>query len=360
LQKRRLGRTNLQASIVGFGGTWLSGIDKSVAVDVVKSAFGFGINYFDTARWDGDSEEKLGCALKDVRDQCIIATKTGSRTREESLEDLKNSLQLLQTSRVDILQLHGIDDEKTLTKAMGVGGVLQTCKRAQKEKLADFIGITGHKPQILIKAIKTGEFDMVLVPLNFITRQAEEDLLPIANDLDVGVVAMKALSAKTSNLVTCLYQPSLSLVSDEPELRALFGQNSAEMVSSLLRYNLSKNVTSTIVGMRSLVEVETAAKAGINYKGLTAKEQKRFTIKLGAYCRDCALCMPCLKKINIPAILRFHSFYVDFELKNWARKLYSGLEIKANKCTQCGACQQRCPYNLPIEDMLKKAHQNLA
>ena len=164
MQKRRLGRTNLQVSIVGFGGTWISELPRPEAVRVVQKAFELGINYFDTARWDGDSEEKLGAALKDVRDQCVIATKTGSRTKKESLEDFKSSLKLLQTDHVDIIQLHGIDDEKTLAKAMGPDGALQTCKEAQKEGLADFIGITGHKPRVLTKAIKTGEFDTVLGP----------------------------------------------------------------------------------------------------------------------------------------------------------------------------------------------------
>jgi predicted aldo/keto reductase-like oxidoreductase len=357
LQTRRLGRTNLQASIVGFGGTWISEIDKPTATDVVRRAFELGINYFDTARWDGDSEEKIGHALKDVRDKCIIATKTGSRTKKESLDDIKSSLQLLQTDHVDIIQLHGIDDEKTLTKAISSDGALQTCKEAQKKKLANFIGITGHKPQILTKAIKTGEFDTVLVPLNVITRQAEEELLPIAKDLNVGVMAMKPLSAKTSNLITCMYQPSLSLISDEPELKALLGQNKEQMVRSLIRYNLSKDIASTVIGLRSVFEVETAVNAETNYQGLTATEQKRFAFKLGAYCRDCGMCMPCPEKINIPAMLRFDSFYSIYGLKNWARKLYTGLEVKFDKCSQCGACQQKCPYNLPIERMLKEAHE---
>jgi predicted aldo/keto reductase-like oxidoreductase len=359
VQKRRLGRTNLQVSIVGFGGTWISEIDKPTAVNVVKKAYDCGINYFDTARWDGDSEEKIGTALKDVRDHCVIATKTGSRTKKESLEDFKNSLKLLQTDHVDIIQLHGIDDEKTLKKAMGPDGALQTCKEAQKEGLATFIGITGHRPNVLVKAIKTGEFDTVLVPLNVITRQAEEELLPAAKALDVGVVAMKPLSAKTSNLITCLYQPSLSLLSNEPELKALLGQNNSETVSSLLRYNLSREISLTIPGLRSVAEVETATKAGENYHGLTEQEQKRFSFQLGNYCRDCASCMPCPEKVNIPAILRFESFYSVYGLKNWACKLYGGLEVKADKCTHCGLCQPKCPYNLPIEKMLKEAQEKL-
>ena len=141
MQKRRLGRTNLQVSIVGFGGTWISELNIPDAVGVVRRAYDLGINYFDTAKLDGDSEEKIGAALHDVRDQCVIATKTGSRTKRESLEDFKSSLRRLQTDRLDIIQLHGIDDEKTLAKAMSAEGSLQTCKEARRKGLADFIGI---------------------------------------------------------------------------------------------------------------------------------------------------------------------------------------------------------------------------
>lgn len=361
LQKRRLGRTNLQVSIVGFGGTWISEIDQAAAVNVVQRAFDLGINYFDTAKWDGDSEEKMGRALKDVRDHCILATKTGSRTKKESLDDFKSSLKRLQTDRLDIIQLHGIDDEKTLQKAMSQDGVLQTCKQARREGLVDFIGITGHKPKVLKKAIETGEFDTVLVPLNVITRQAEEELLPAAKALDVGVAAMKPLSAKTSNLITCLYNPSLSLVSDEPELKALLGESNGEMVSSALRYVLSRDIAVTIPGLRSISEVETAVSVGEGYEGLTACEKERFSFKLGTqYCRDCGQCMPCPEKVNIPATLRFESFYSCYGLKKWAKKLYNGLEIKADKCSGCSECEPKCPYNLPVTKLLKEAHLKLS
>ena len=224
MQKRRLGRTGLQVPIVGFGGTWIAQLSHLEASKVVRTAFDLGVRYFDTAKLDGDSEEKLGAARKGCRDECIIATKTGSRTRRESLQDVKESLKRLQTDHLDIIQLHGIDDEATLAKAISEDGVLQTCKEARRAGLVDFIGITSHKPRVLIKAIETGEFDTVLVPLNVVTRQALEELLPLARELDVGVAVMKPFSAKTSRLITCLYQPSLSLLSDEPELHALLGQ----------------------------------------------------------------------------------------------------------------------------------------
>ncbi len=360
MQKRRFGRTNLQVSIVGFGGTWISEVNADEAKKVVYRAFELGINYFDTARWDGDSEEKIGIALENVRDKCIIATKTGSRTKRESLEDFECSLRRLRTDSLDLIQLHGIDDEKTLEKAMSQDGALQTCKEARRKGLVDYIGITGHKPRVLVKAVESGEFDTVLVPLNIVTRQALEELVPAAKEHDVGVAAMKPLSAKTSKLITCLYKPSLSLISEEPELKALLGQNNNLMVNSALRYVLSQDIAVTIPGLRSIGEVEAAARAGTEFTALTEDEQKRFNIELGKnYCRDCGFCLSCPENIDVAAVLRFNTLSASYGLANWARKLYGGLEVKVDSCTECGECQRKCPYRLPIVGMLKEAHRNL-
>ena len=345
---------------MGFGGTWIAQLSCEEALKVVRRAFELGINYFDTAKLDGDSEEKIGAALKDVRDKCIVATKTGSRTKRESLEDLKESLQRLQTDRLDLIQLHGIDDEQTLKKATGQDGVLQTCKQARKEGLVDFIGITSHKPRVLVKAIETGEFDTVLVPINVVTRQAVEELVPCAKEHDVGVVVMKPLSAKTSKLITCLYNPSLSLVSDEVELKTLLGQDTNLMAQNALRFVLAQDVSVVIPGLKSTQEVEVAAKTGNEYAELTSNEAERFKVHFkGSYCRDCGFCFPCPENIDVAAVLRFHMLAQTYGLKNWAGKLYRGLEVKAEKCTGCKVCEPKCPYALPIVSMLKEADQTL-
>lgn len=360
LQKRKLGRTGLQVSIVGFGGTWISQLSMDKAVNVVQRAFELGINYFDTAKLDGDSEEKIGVALKDVRDECVLATKTASRTKSESLADFKSSLCRLKTDRLDLIQLHGIDDEKTLEKAMGPSGSLEMCKKARSEGLVDYVSITSHKPHVLIKAIETNEFDTVLVPLNVVTRQALEELIPLAKDLDIGVAIMKPLSAKTSKLVTCLYEPSLSLLSDEPELKTLLGQDNSSMVRNAIRFVLAQDVSVVVTGMKSIEEVETAAKVGEAYRGLTEDEEKRFRAQFdGKYCRDCGLCLPCPQNLDIAAILRFHTLSVTYGLKNWAKKLYDGLEVDVDECTKCGECEPKCPYKLPIICMLQEAQMCL-
>lgn len=361
MQKRRLGRTGLQVSSIGFGGTWISDLSNDEAEKVVRRAFDLGITYFDTAKLDGDSEEKLGSALKDVRDKCILATKTASRTKSESLADFKSSLQNLKTDYLDLIQLHGIDDTKTLRKAMGRNGSLEMCKKARSEGLVNFIGITSHKPNLLIEAIETNEFDTILVPLNIVTRQALEDLIPRAKELDVGVAIMKPLSAKTSRLITCLYNPSLSLISDEPDLKVLLGSNPDLMVNSALRFVLAQDVSVVVTGFKSIAEVEVAAQVGVNYEGLTVQEKNRFRANLdGDYCRDCGFCLPCPQNLDIAAILRFYTLYTGFGLRNWAKRLYSGLEVNVTNCTECAKCEPKCPYNLPVMSLLQKAKIDLS
>ncbi len=360
MQKRKLGRTGLEVSVVGFGATWISELPMDEAVKVVQRAFELGINYFDTAKLDGDSEEKIGEALKDVREECVLATKTASRTKSESLDDFKSSLRLLQTDRLDLIQLHGIDDAKTLQKAIDPGGSLEMCRKARSEGLVDFVGITGHKPRVLMQAIRTNEFDTVLVPINVITRQALEDLIPLAKDLDVGVIVMKPLMAKTSRLITCLYQPSLSLLSDEPELAKYLGTDIPSRVHNALSYVLDQDVSVALTGFKSVQEVETAAQVGNNYQPLSVEQNARFEVKFDQpYCRDCGLCLPCPENLDIAAILRFKTLYEAYGLKNWAKKLYKGLPVNTSQCSSCGECEPKCPYYLPVVSMLRDCHNDL-
>lgn len=353
LEKRKLGRTNLEVSVIGFGAMWLPELTTEESIKIVRKAIELGINYFDTARGYKDSEEKLGLALQGLRDECIIATKTGSKTRKESLKEVKKSLKALKTDKIDILQLHGIDDLQTLKKSMSSDGALKTCKEARSEGLVDFIGISSHRPNVLVEAIKTGEFDMVLVPLNIVTRQAIEVLLPVAKEHNIGVAVMKPLALKVANILTWRYKPSLSLLSDHPDLENLLGSNVTTRVQKALRFILAQDISTVVPGFKSVKEVELAAKVGEEFKKLTPEEEKLFRANLGKYyCRDCGLCLPCPKELNIPALLRFYDLAQIFNLKNWAKELYSGLKVKADKCDNCGICEPKCPYQIPIRKIL--------
>ena len=115
-----------------------------------------------------------------------------------------------------------------------------------------------------------------------------------------------------------------------------------------------------VPGFKSIEEVNEAAIVGESYSGLTRDEEKSFRAQFkGKYCRDCGLCQTCPQNLDIAAILRFHTLYVTYGLKNWAEKLYCGLEVGVENCTKCEKCEPKCPYELPIISMLQKAQKDL-
>ena len=346
-----------------YPSSYLQEMSFSGAVKVIRRAFELGINYFDTARGygEGQSEERIGAALEDVRDLCVLATKTGSRTRKESMDDIKESLRRLRTDRLDLIQLHGIDDLATLEKAVGSGGVLESCKEARSRGLVDFIGITGHRPNVLAEAIKTNEFDTVLVPISVLTRQALEELVPLAKDLDVGVVVMKALAFKISNIMTWAYAEPLGLFPDEDYLKGFLGEDRNVRVRNALRWVLAQDISTIALGLGSVEQVEFAAKVGEEFDGLTGEEKERFSVqRKKEYCRDCGLCLPCPQGLNISGILRIYDLAVAYGLGDWAKKIYRPFSVKAEGCNECGECESKCPYNLPIMNMLKDASKTLS
>ncbi len=368
MQKRRLGRTGLQVSVIGFGGIPIIALSRHEAEKVVKYAYERGITYFDTARAYGDGEEKMGAALKDVRDEVILATKTHQRTREDAARaGLKQSLRNLQTDRIDLVQLHGIDSEELLTKATGSEGALRALEEAKAQGKIDYIGLSGHNSNVLAKAVKTGKFDTVLVPLNILERRATEELIPLAKELDVGVVIMKAMGGCGAPLqfpqwgARFLGKPELDWP-DPSEFVAHFGKDGLERAERSLRFVLAHDIATVIPGIRSVEEVDYVVKVAKAFKGLTVDEKVAY--KFGElppqpFCRGCGVCMPCPDGVEISRILRWDTYCSFYNITKWTRDQYPKLSTKVNGCTECGQCEDKCPYHLPVITMLKAAEERL-
>lgn len=359
MQKRRLGRTNLNVSIVGFGGIPIIGASVKDSVKMIRRAFDFGINYFDTARAYGDSEEKFGIALETVRDKCVIATKTHQRTKEEAARiGLKQSLRNLHTDRIDLVQLHGIDDEKTLEKAISQEGSLAALKEARAQGKIDYIGISGHTPYILAKAIRTGEFDTILVPLNLLFREATEELIPLAKELDVGVIVMKPFGGTQLEFVQHQMLVGVPGIVRR-EFYSIFGRGT-EKTRRSLRFVLAHDISTTIPGFTTLEDVESAAKVATEFDGLTEKEKEIF--KFGElppepFCRQCGICMPCPDGLNISRLLLLDKYFTFYGIKAWTKQIYQKFSTKIDCCTECRECETKCPYKLPIVSMLHEAEK---
>jgi aryl-alcohol dehydrogenase-like predicted oxidoreductase len=201
VQKRRLGRTGWEATILGFGGAYIGLHDLSMqeAEAVVNRALDLGVNYVDTATAYADSQEKIGQVMGSRRDQVFLSTKVLERTKAEAAEEIRQSLRKLQTDHVDLLQIHAASNREILEQIFADGGSLEAVVEAQRAGLTRFVGITSHRePPVLVEALRRFDFDTVLVPISMLDHFVDDFLphiLPIARERDMGVIGMKPLAS---------------------------------------------------------------------------------------------------------------------------------------------------------------------
>jgi uncharacterized protein len=323
----RLGRTNMMVTRLGFGGIPIQRLSEADAVAVVKRCLDLGINFIDTANGYSTSEERIGKAIKGRRESVFLATKSGSKNPEEFQKHLQLSLTRLGVDYIDLYQFHGVSDFKNLDKVMEPGGVLAVAEEAKKKGLIKHIGITCHQIDVAKKAVQTDLFETVMFPFNFITSEAADVLLPLCRKHNVGFICMKPLAGgMIDNAAICF--------------KYLF--QFPEVVS--------------IPGIEKVSEIEEIADILETAPRMTPedkKEMKRIKEALGSrFCHRCDYCQPCSTGIPISMIMTAKSFYKRLPPERfYSPMVIPGME-KAAKCTQCGECETRCPYHLPIREMI--------
>jgi len=335
LEKRTLGKTNLEVSTIGFGGIPIQRVDNEMAVKLIQESYNRGINFIDTARGYNQSESLIGEALEKVgRDKFVLATKSMKRDYNGILEELSISLKNLRTDYIDLFQFHNIRSFEELDFILSENGGLKALKEVKEKGVIKEIGITSHSPEILDKAIDTGEFSTIQCPYNPVERQAEE-VFKKAKEMNIGVIVMKPLAggAITNG------ELSLRFIVDNP------------------------NISVVIPGMDTLEQVSSNASVGINKRKLTAEEEEILrgeSNSLGSqFCRRCGYCLPCPQGIDIPVQFLMEGYYTRYDLKDWAKSRYDAMEKRAVHCVECGLCETKCPYNLPIRKMLKNVVEKL-
>ncbi len=352
--RRRLGRTNFQASVVGFGGIPIEGKNMNDAVAVVQRALEMGVNYIDTARIYADSEIKIGAAIKGKRDGLFIATKTMRRSKEDAAKHIDESLQRLGLDCVDLMYTHGVDTEDDLRWALGQGGAIEAFREARDAGKIRYIGISGHNNPVLVSAIKTGVFDVVLASYNLTNTDAANELFPLTEEMDIGVSVMKPLVGG-----------ALGIPSEAVKFQV--ADRAITTAEAALRFVLSNPLIHTVIpGMGSLDEVEANVPLGYEPQNMSAEEVAVLREKaegLGfTFCQGCGYCVPeCPEGINIPEVFRLQAFHDQYGLTLYAKDSYHrfGYVDKVPGCTGCQSCMEHCPAQLEIPELLKKAHATL-
>ncbi len=330
MEFRKLGRTGLEVSVLGFGGISIQSISPQEAENLILRAVELGVNFFDTARSYTDSERKMRCLSG--KSGLILASKTLARDADGLRRDLETSLSELGRERIDVYQLHNVSRREELEKVLSRNGALEGARKAQEEGLVGFVGVSSHNAQVAADALRTGEFDTLQIPVNAVESHYEESgVLEMASRLGVGVIAMKPLGGGV------ILPAPLSL-----------------------RYALSRQVATVIPGMRSLRELEENAETARGWRPLDQggkEELGRLVESLGGrFCRRCQYCLPCPEGIYIPqALICLGTWKWRGEPERAVLLYRRTVPVPASACSECGACEERCPYGLPVREMLKEA-----
>ncbi|MFC1995180.1 aldo/keto reductase [Chloroflexota bacterium] len=202
MEKRRLGKTEHMSSILTFGGAAIGHCTQYEAESAIELALEHSINHFDVAPSYGNAEVLLGPWMGKHHKEIFLGCKTTERTKAGAHDSFQRSLERLKIDSFDLFQFHGVNDFEALDTILGKGGALEAILEAKEQKLAKYIGITGHHPSVQLEALNRFPFDTVLFPLNRVLAALKNDysdfsvLLDQAKQKDVGMIAIKAITKK--------------------------------------------------------------------------------------------------------------------------------------------------------------------
>ena len=329
MEYRILGKTGLNISRMGFGGIPIQKIDAAGTRELMLKLKDAGVNYIDTARGYTVSESYLGEALEGIRGSFILATKSMARDKAGMAKDIETSLNNLRTDYIDLYQVHN-PTLAQLEQVIAPGGALEALKDAKEAGKIGHIGITAHALDVFEKALELPWVETIMFPYNIVETQGAE-LIAKCAEKNIGFIDMKPLAG-----------------------------GAIEDASLALRFICANsNVTVTIPGMADVKEIDQNIAACSDTSPLTEAEKaamEKVVKELGTnFCRRCNYCQPCAAGINISGVFLFEGYLSRYGLADWAKGRYATLPVKASACIGCGACEKRCPYGLPIRQMLKSA-----
>lgn len=331
MEYRILGKTGLKISALGFGGIPIQRIDAQGTKQLLQQMQNAGINYIDTARGYTVSEEYLGYGLEGIRDKFILATKSMARDKEGMARDIGISLRNLRTDYIDLYQFHN-PNAAQLEQILAPGGAMEAMLEAKAAGKIGHIGITLHSLDVFEKVVAYDWVESVMFPYNIVETQGEAMIAKCA-EKNIGFIAMKPLAGGALENATL----AMRFVCTNP------------------------NVSVVIPGMAEETELNQNLAAVNNTAPLTADElaeMENLRLELGNnFCRRCGYCAPCTVGIGIPAALIAEGYSLRYGLQEYAEQRYAASGAPASSCVDCGLCEERCPYHLPIRQMLKRVAQ---
>lgn len=329
--KVTLGSTGITVNKNGFGALPIQRISSEASAHLLRKAYEAGIDFYDTARFYTDSEEKIGEVLSDVRDNIYIATKTAAQNSEDFWKDLATSLNNLKTDYIDIYQFHN----PSFCPKPGDGtGLYEAMLEAKAQGKIRHIGITNHRLNVAMEALESGLYETLQFPFNYLATDKEHKLVEVCREKNIGFIAMKALSGGliTNSKVAYAYQAQYDNV------LPIWGVQRETELDEFISY------------------IDNPPVLDEEIKAVIENDKKELA---GNFCRGCGYCMPtCPAHIEINNCAR-----MSLLLRRSPSELQLTKEVQAKMkkiedCIHCGACSAHCPYGLDTPKLLEDNYKD--
>lgn len=324
IKKIRLGRTELWVTHTAFGALPVQRVGMDDAKKLLRRAYEAGINYFDTANAYTDSEEKLGEALHDVRQNIVISTKSGGEDRATVQRHIEESLRRLKTDYIDLFQFH---NPEVLPDINDPDGPFAAALEAKKKGYVRHIGITNHRLAVARAAIASGWFETLQFPFSYLSDQKDLELAEACRSCDMGFIAMKGLCGGMLNNARACY----AFMRGHDNVVPIWGIQYEWELDQWLE--LTRDDPPMTPELQAVIDHDRSELAH-------------------NFCRSCGYCLPCTVGIDIPqaarmAMLLRRSPYQQYMTDEWYEKMQ-----KIRDCVHCDACRSRCPYELNTPELL--------
>lgn len=321
-----LGKTGIIVNKNGFGALPIQRISKEDAKVLLRKAYHSGINFFDTSRAYTDSEEKIGYALRDVRDEIYIASKTKAINVADFWVDLNTSLDMLKTNYIDVFQFHN----PTFCPKPGDGsGLFEAMLEAKNKGIIRHIGISNHKIKVALEAAESGLYETIQFPFNYLATDEEIGLVKKCEEYGIGFIAMKALSGGLISNSAAAY----AYLAKYNNLVPIWGIQREKELDEFISYmqhppTLNRKLSSVI------------------------KHDKKELC--GEFCRGCGYCLPCPANIDIPTVARMSLLLKRAPTSKFLSEEWKEKMKRVDDCTHCNHCKNNCPYGLNTPELIKR------
>ena len=374
MKLRRLGKTGLQVSEIGFGAEWLERHPEEDGIDLIHYASAQGINILDCWMPDPKSRDIIGKGIKDNRSQWYIQGHLGSTWKDEqyfrtrdmtyvrpAFEDL---LARLQTDYIDLGMIHYVDSEQEWEQLQH-SDYLDYVMSLKNSGVIRHIGMSSHNPKVAMKAAQSGYVEMILFSIN-----PAFDMLPASENIDTMFAeqydaGLKGIDPDRAQLYRICEQNDVGITVMKgfaggrlfDEKRSPFGVRLSPV--QCIHYALTRPAVSAIMcgcdtkeQVDQAVAYETASEGEKDYASVLSNAP--FHSYRGE-CTYCGHCKPCAVQLDIAMINKFYDLAtMQPEVPAAVKSHYEALEHTASACIGCQDCESRCPFGVAIAERMKK------